>query len=65
MGRGILGEDLDGSGDPRGSPGLVEEPSRRSGTGQVHYGKYGMGRGTNEVVRDRSGDPKRGLGPAG
>ena len=47
MGRENLGEVRDGSGEPPGGPGTVGGPSRRSGTGRVHYGKSRMGRGTH------------------
>ena len=70
MGRAILGEVWDVSGDPRGGPGQDEGPSQRSvGSGDPRggpvwvggpSGRSGTGRGTLEEVRDRSGDPRGG-----
>ena len=52
MGREILGEILDGSGDPRVGPGRVGGTSERSGTGG----------GTLGEIREGSMDPLEGLG---
>ena len=46
MGRGTLGEFLDGSGDPRGFPVRVREPKWRIGTGWGTLGKVRDDRGT-------------------
>ena len=46
MGRMALGKVRNGSGDPRGGPGLDGG----------HSGRSGMGRGTLGEVRDVSGD---------
>ena len=52
---GTFLEVQDGSGEPRGGPGRVEGPWRKSG----------MGQGTLPEVRDGLGDPPVGLGWVG
>ena len=51
-----LGEVRDGSGDPRGDPGRVRGPSKRSWTGRSLLGRSGTGRGTIAEVRDGLAD---------
>ena len=37
---------------------ILQDRSRKSGTGKGPLGRPGMGRRTHEEVRDRSGDPR-------
>ena len=69
MGRGTLGEVLDGLGDPRGGSGQVVGPSVRLQRVGGPSGKSGTGRGTLREIRNGSGDSLVGLvrvgGPSG
>ena len=69
MSRKTFEEVWDWSGDPRVGLGLVERPSRISGTGRGTVGEVRDGSGTLVEVRDKSGGPPEGsgrvVGPSG
>ena len=60
-----IGEVRNGSGDPRGGPGLVMGLTGRSGTCWGLSMRFGTGRGALGEVRDGSEDPRGGLGRVG
>ena len=64
-GRGTIPEISDESGDPRGGPGRVGGPSRKSETDRGTLPEVREGLGTLGEVRYISGDPHRGLGRFG